>query len=125
VHRPLSASHGRTTLVAAATLFATLAVLVLAKSALAWSTEKYADAVLMPGGYTISTAGQADRLWNRIWRPTPRSFCSHYPPYLTSYVCSTWDNPLSDERDAFNSWAHCMNNSAADSYPTTCQTTRP
>jgi hypothetical protein len=101
------------------------AALVLAVSAYAWVTEKYVDAVFVPASSTRSTSGTASREWNRIWRPTPIIFCSHMPPNVLSYVCSYWDNPILDERNAFNSYGHCLNNDGVGSYPTTCQTTRP
>lgn len=98
---------------------------LFARSAGAWYTTKYEDAQVHPAQFTVGTCCTADRLWNRIWRPTPIYFCSHMPPYITSYVCSVWDNPIDDQRDSFNSYAHCLNYDSVDSYPTTCQTTHP
>jgi hypothetical protein len=121
----MPASLRRAVLLAVTVACLTFAALIAAKSAAAWYTVKYVDAESVPGNYARSTGAQADRLWNRIWRPTPHGFCSHYPPYLVSYYCSVWDNPILDERDAFNSYAHCMNDMEASSYPVTCQTTHP
>jgi hypothetical protein len=123
--RLASLSPRRAALVLVTVVCFALATLVAAKSAHAWYTVKYVDADSVPGWFTRSTGATADRLWNRIWRPTPHGFCSHYPPYLTSYYCNVWSNPMSDERDVFNSYEHCMNDEEASSYPVTCQTTHP
>jgi hypothetical protein len=112
-------------LLAVTVICLTAASLLFARAAMAWYTTKYEDAESHPAQYTRVTCCQADREWNHIWRPTPINFCSHLPPWAPSSVCSLWDNPLLDERDAFNSWAHCHNNDSVTSYPTTCQTTHP
>lgn len=105
-------------------LLATVA-LVVARGANAWYSTKYVDSESVPSEYTMITCCQASREWNKIWRPTPIYFCSHMPPDVQSYICSLWDNPIVDNRNAFNSWAHCMNYDSVTSYPTTCQTTHP
>jgi hypothetical protein len=115
----------RIVLTAFAVTCAVAAALIFARAAYAWYTTKYEDAASHPPGYMVSTCCQADRLWNKVWRPSGIQFCLHEPPYNVSYVCSFWDNPIVDERDAFNSWAHCLNNDTVSSYPTTCQTTHP
>jgi len=115
----------RITLMAFAGVCAVAAALIFARAAYGWYTTKYEDAADHPLGFMVGTCCQADRLLNKVWRPTAIYFCLHEPPWNTSYVCSLWDNPIVDERDAFNSYAHCLNNDTVSSYPTTCQTTHP
>lgn len=115
----------RISLAAFAAVCVVAAALIFARAAYGWYTTKYEDAADHPPQFMVGTCCQADRLWNKVWRPITISFCLHEPPWNTSYVCSLWDNPIVDERDAFNSYAHCLNNDTVSSYPTTCQTTHP
>ena len=99
--------------------------LATARAAYAWVPQKYVDSVSFPAGFMMGTTDSASRTYNKIWHPTPSYFCSHFPPEITSYVCSLYGNPVDDQRSVFNSYAHCLNDDTSYFYPVTCQTNRP
>ncbi|MEJ7792414.1 MAG: hypothetical protein WKF65_10635 [Gaiellaceae bacterium] len=108
------------------TLAVAVIALLAASAAYAWSSSKYVDTESVPAGYGRFEGGTYSREFNKVWRPTPHYFCVHYQPGSPpGNICSVWDNPVVDNRNAFQVDAHCDNNDDVSSYPVTCLTTRP